>query len=156
MSTSDAGRKPRTPEVDDQPALDDLDHGALDRLAALGGGLDPLPRLLEPGPLLGQDQTALGVLLLEHQRVDLIAQGDLFVRVDRPSDRKLGNGDHALGLVSDVDQNLVFVHAHDGAGDHVAFVEIGQRAVVVGHHHAVHLDHPGVKRVVLLVFSRLH
>src|SRR6185437_10574741 len=69
-------------EVDDQAALDDLDDQAVDRLAALGRRLDALPRLLEAGALLGQDEPALGVLLLEHERVDLLADLDLVVRVD--------------------------------------------------------------------------
>src|SRR5256885_1307741 len=40
-------------EVEDQPALDDLDHDPLDRLAGFGGGLDLAPGLLETSPLLG-------------------------------------------------------------------------------------------------------
>src|ERR1700759_4265614 len=43
-------------EVDDQAALDDLNHGAFDRLARLGGGFDALPGLLEPRALLGKDE----------------------------------------------------------------------------------------------------
>src|SRR3954469_1835989 len=39
-------------EVDDQAALDDLDHAARDRLARLLGGLDAPPRALEAGALL--------------------------------------------------------------------------------------------------------
>ncbi len=131
-------------EVDDQTALDDLDHSALDRLAALGGRLDPAPRLLEPGALLRQDQTPVGVLLLQHQSVDLVADRDLFVRVDRPADRELRDRDDALALVADVDQDLVLVDTDDRAADHVALAEVGQRAVVVGDELAVHLDHPGV------------
>ena len=44
------------------------------RLAALEGVLDALPRLLEPGPLLAEDETPVGVLLLHDQGVDLLAQ----------------------------------------------------------------------------------
>ena len=61
-------------EVEDQAALDDLDHAAVDRLARLGGALDVLPGELEAGALLGEDQPALGVLLREHERVDLVAE----------------------------------------------------------------------------------
>src|SRR4051812_19113694 len=39
-------------EVDDEAALDDLDDGADDRLARLGGALDRAPGLLEAGALL--------------------------------------------------------------------------------------------------------
>ena len=68
------GQEAAHAEVDDQAALDDLDHGALDGLAGLGGGLDPAPRLLEPGALLRQDQPAVLVLLGENERVDLLAE----------------------------------------------------------------------------------
>src|SRR5689334_1823950 len=131
-------------EVDDQAALDDLDDLALDRLAALGRCLDALPRLLEAGALLRENQPALGVLLLEHERVDLLADLDLVVRVDGAADRELGDGDDALRLVADVDQDLVLVDADHGAGDDVALVEVGQRAVVVGDELPVDLDHPGI------------
>ena len=77
------GQEAAHAEVDDQAALDDLDDGALDRLAGLGGRLDPAPGLLEAGALLGQDQAAVLVLLGEDERVDLLAELDLVVRVDR-------------------------------------------------------------------------
>ena len=48
------GQEAAHAEVEDQAALDDLDHGALDRLAGLGRGLDLAPRLLEAGALLRQ------------------------------------------------------------------------------------------------------
>ena len=50
-------------EVEDEAALDDLDHAAVDRLAALCGRLDRLPGELEAGALLRQDQAPFGVLL---------------------------------------------------------------------------------------------
>ena len=61
-------------EVEDQAALDDLDHAAVDRLARLGGALDVLPGELEAGALLGEDQPAFGVLLREDERIDLVAE----------------------------------------------------------------------------------
>ena len=39
-------------------------------------------------------------------------------------DRELARGDDALGLVADVEQDLVAVHLHDGAVDDVAVVEV--------------------------------
>ena len=107
------GQEAAHPEVEDEAALDDLDDAAFDRFAGLGGGLDPAPGLLEAGALLGEDQAALGVLLGEDQGVDLLAQLDLFGRVDRLADRELVRGDDALGLVADVDQDLVLVDPHD-------------------------------------------
>src|SRR5207249_2573264 len=50
-------------EVEDQAALDDLDHPAVDGLAGLGRLFDLPPGELEARPLLRQDQPALGVLL---------------------------------------------------------------------------------------------
>src|SRR5262249_49031245 len=70
-------------EIEDQSALDDLDHAAVDGLARLGGALDRLPRELEARALLREDQTPLGVLLRQHERVDLVAQGHLVGGVDR-------------------------------------------------------------------------
>src|SRR5581483_5106558 len=64
-------------EVEDQAALDDLDDLALDRLAALRGALDPLPRELEARALLREDQPALRVLLRQDERIDLLADLDL-------------------------------------------------------------------------------
>ena len=143
MSTSEAGRKPRTPEVDDQAALDDLDHGADDGLARLGGGLDAAPGALEAGALLGQDQAAVLVLLGEDEGVDLLAELDLLGRVDRLADRELVVGDDPLALVADVDEDLVLVDPHHLPGDDVPLVEGDDRGVVVGKDLAVDLEeHP--------------
>ena len=107
------GQEAAHPEVDDQAALDDLDDRALDGLAALGGGLDAAPRLLEAGALLGHDQAAVLVLLGEDEGVDLLADLDLVVRVDVLADRKLVGGDDPLALVADVDEDLVVVDPDD-------------------------------------------
>ena len=61
-------------EVEDQAALDDLDHPAVDGLAALGRRLDRLPGELEAGALLREEQAPLRVLLRHHERVDLVAR----------------------------------------------------------------------------------
>ena len=103
------------------------------------GGLDALPGLLEAGPLLGEDEAPVGVLFLHHQGVDLLAQRDFVAGVHVLADRELVLRDDALGLVADVDQDLVLVDAHHEAGDDVAFAEHGQRHVVVGHDLAVDL-----------------
>src|SRR5438105_614590 len=46
-------------EIEDQAALDHLDHAAVDRLALLVRSLDRLPGDLEAGALLREDQTTL-------------------------------------------------------------------------------------------------
>src|SRR3712207_6760193 len=134
------GQEAAHPEVDDQAALDDLDDRAVDRLAGLGGALDPAPGALEAGALLGQDQAAVLVLLGEDQRVDLVAELDLLVRVDRLADRELVVGDDPLALVADVDEDLVLVDPDDPARDDVALLEGDDRRVVVGQDAAVDLE----------------
>src|SRR5437764_944538 len=126
------GQEAAHPEVDDQAALDDLDDAAGDRLARLLGGLDAPPRALEAGALLGHDEAPVLVLLGEDQRVDLLAQFDLVVRVDGLADGKLVGGDDPLALVADVDEDLVVVDADDAPGDDVALLEVGEGRVVVG------------------------
>src|SRR5690606_36536861 len=74
--------------------------------------------------LLGQDQATLLVLLLEDQRLDPIADGDHLGRVNVVLDGQLPRGDHALGLVADVEQDLVPVDLDDGALDDVAVIEV--------------------------------
>ena len=134
------GQEAADAEVEDQAALDDLDHAALDRLAGLGRGLDLAPGLLEAGPLLGEHEPALLVLLGEHQGVDLLAERDLLGGIDRAADRELVRRDDALGLVADVDQDLVLVDPHHLAGDDVTLLEGLDRRVVVGDELAVDLD----------------
>ena len=145
MSTSEAGRKPADAEVEDQAALDDLDHDALDRLAGLGRRLDLAPGLLEAGPLLGQQQPPLLVLLGEHEGVDLLAERHLLGGIHRAADRELVRRDDALRLVADVDEDLVLVDPHHLAADDVALLEGLDRRVVVGDELAVDLDHEVVR-----------
>ncbi len=138
------GQEAAHPEVEDEAALDDLDHAAFDRFARLGGGLDAAPGLLEAGALLGEDEAALGVLLGEDEGVDLLAQLDLVGRVDRLADRELVRGDDALRLVADVDQDLVLVDPHDLALDDVALLEGDHRRRVVRHDLAVDFEQQAV------------
>ena len=86
--------------------------------------LDRAPGALVLRALLGQDQAALLVLLLEDQGLDLVADLDDLVGVDVVLDRQLAGGDDALGLVADVEQDLVAVDLDDGAFDDVAVVEV--------------------------------
>ena len=136
------GQEAADAEVEDQPALDDLDDRALHGLAALGRALDALPGHLEARPLLGEDQTPFGVLLRHHERVDLVAEVDLVRGVHGAADRELGDGDDALGLVADVDEHLVLVDAHDLAAHDLPLVDHGEGAVVVGDQLAVRTTGP--------------
>ena len=111
-------------DVEDEAALDDLDDGALDDAVLLLDLLDGAPGALVLGALLGQDQAAFLVLLLEDEGLDLVADRDDLGRVHVVLDRQLAGGDDALGLVADVEQDLVAVHLDDGALDDVAVVEV--------------------------------
>ncbi len=123
------GQEPTEPDVQDQAALDDLDHRPLDRLAGGHDRLDPSPGALVLRPLLGQDQPALLVLLLQDEGLDLVAHLDDLVRVDVVADREFLARDHALGLVADIEQDLVAVDLHDLAVDDVAVVEVLERGL---------------------------
>ena len=146
MSTSDAGRNPRTPRSMMRPPLttsmtvpstgSPLSAAASIRFQAFSNRARFLDRIRRPSASSFCSTSASIVSPTAH----------LLVGVHRTADGELGDRDHALRLVSDVDQDLVLVDADDGAGDDVALAEAGQRAVVVGDEHAVHLDHPGVER----------
>src|SRR3954449_3663359 len=160
MSTSEAGKKPRTPRSMMRPPLTTSmtvpstgsPHSAAPPLrrpppagrARLGGRLDAPPRLLEAGALLGHDQAAVLILLGEDEGVDLLAHLDLVVRVDVLADRELVVGDDPFALVADVDEDLVVVDADDAAGDDLALLEVREGGVVVGDDLAVDLEQQAV------------
>ncbi len=54
----------------------------------------------------------------------MVADGDDLVRVHVVLDRELPGRDDTLGLVTDVEQDLVPVNLHDGSVDDVAIVEV--------------------------------
>ena len=116
-------------DVEDEPTLDDLDDGAGDDAVLLLDLLDRAPGALVLRTLLGQDQATLLVLLLEDQGLDLVADGDDLVGVDVVLDGQLARGDDALGLVADVEQDLVPVDLDDATLDDVAVVEVLDRRV---------------------------
>ena len=134
------GQEAAYAEVDDQAALHDLDHVALDGLAGLGGGLDLAPGLLETGALLGEQEPSVLVLLGQDEGVDLLAHLDLVVRIHGLADRELVEEDDPLALVSDVDQHFVLVDLYNSSGHHVTFVEFDDGGVVVGDNLAVDLE----------------
>ncbi|SRR5581483_8937259 len=90
------GEEAAHPQIDDQATLDNLDDLSLDRLAGVGGPLDPAPGLLEPGALLGQDEASVLILLGEHERIDLFAEVNLVAGIDGLADRELGSRYDAL------------------------------------------------------------
>ena len=135
------GQEAAQADVDDEAALDDLDHRTLDDAVLFLELLDRAPRPLVLGPLLGQEQAAFLVLLLEDQGLDLLAQRDDLVRVDVVADGQLAGRDDALALVADVEQDLVLVDLDDRAVDEVAVLDLDDGAVDgVGEGHAEVVD----------------
>ena len=121
-------------DVEDETALDDLDDFAFDVLAAVELLFDLRPGALVLRALLGQDEPAVLVFLLQDECLDVVTHGDDLGGVDVLADGELAGGDDALGLVADVEQDLVPLHAHDRAVYEVALVERIDRAVDEGMH----------------------
>ena len=144
MSTSEAGRKPRTPRSRIRPPLTTSitrpSTGSPDSAARL----DALPGDLEAGALLREDQATLGVLLGQHERVDLVAERDLVGRIDRAADRELADRDDAFRLVTDIDEHLVLVDPDNRAVDDLPLLEGDDRRSVVGNDMAVDLEQQAV------------
>ena len=91
--------------------------------------LDRAPGALVLRALLGQDQPALLVLLLEDQGLDVLTDRHDLGGVDIVLDGQFAGGDDPLGLVADVEQDLVAVDLDDRALDDVAIVEVLDRLV---------------------------
>ena len=138
------GQEAAQADVEDETALDHFDDRSGHDAVAFLDRFDRAPRPLVLGPLLGQDQPALLVLLLEDQGLDLVAHADDLVGIDVVADGQLAGRDDAFGLEADVEQDLVLVDLDDRALDDVAIVELddgardgvleGHAIKVVGHH----------------------
>jgi len=122
----DQGRRQEAAQADveDQAALDDLDDGAGDDAVLVLDLLDRAPGALVLGALLGQDEAALLVLLLEDQGLDVLADLHDLSGVDIVLDRELAGGDDTFGLVADVEQDLVSIDLDNGALNDVTVVEV--------------------------------
>ncbi|CAB4931147.1 unannotated protein [freshwater metagenome] len=53
----------------------------------------------------------------------MVAHGDNLAGIDIVLDRQFARGDDTLGLVADVEKDLIAVHLDDGALDDVAVIE---------------------------------
>ena len=109
------------------PPLTTSMTGTGDRLAGAHDLLDAAPGALVLRALLGQDQAAFLVFLLQDEGFDLVADLHDLVRVDVVADRELLARDHALRLVADVQQDLVAVDLDDRAFHDVPVVEVTER-----------------------------
>src|ERR671911_219753 len=113
-------------------ALHHLDDRALDRALIGMGLLYTIPRLLEGGALGREDQTSVRVLLLEDQSLYVLPKLHYLLRIRALADGEFVSGDEPLGLVADVDQDLVLVDAYDVALDDVAVLKINEDRFVYG------------------------
>src|SRR5262249_48242372 len=111
-------------DIQDQAALDDLDDGAGDHAVFFLDLFDRAPGALVLRALLGQDQPALLVLLLQDQGLDVVTSLDDLIRVDVMLDGQFARRDYALGFVTDVEQNLVPVDLDDRPIDDVSVIEV--------------------------------
>ena len=154
-STSDAGRKPRRPMSTMRPPLTTSMTGPSTMpSASLIFSMVPHARSY-CARFLRQQQAAFLVLLLEDERLDLVAEGDDLVRVDVVADAELASEDDAFALVADVEQHLVPVDLHHRAVDELAVFDVDHRAVDgVGEGHAEVVGDDLAGGVVALVVER--
>src|SRR5262249_47965328 len=100
------GQEAAQADVPDQAAPDHLDHGAGDHAVLVLDLLDRAPGSLVLSSLLGQDQPALFVLLLQDQGLDVVTGLDDVVGIDIMLYRQLAGRDDSLGLIADVEEDL--------------------------------------------------
>ena len=137
MSTSDAGRKPRTPRSRIRPPLTTsitlpvtgwpLSAAASIAFQASSKRARFFERISRPSASSLVSTSAS----ISSPSVDLVG------RVDRAPDRELRDRDDALRLVADVDEDLVLVDADDRAVHDLALVDRREGRVVVGNQLAV-------------------
>ena len=135
------GQEAPQADVHDEATLDDLDDGSGDDPVALLDLLDPAPGTLVLGTLLGEDQTTVLVLALQHNGFDALTEGHDLAGIHAVADRQLTRRDHTLRLVADIEEYLVLVDPDDRALYELAVLDIdhggrvgllqGQRAEVV-------------------------
>src|SRR5271166_7049225 len=115
-------KRARAQNVHRQAALDAVDDARLDRSFFVIGLLDVVPRLQALGLVVRQvDIAFLGVSLVAHH-------GDFLSRLHGHVAFAVGefsDGNHALGLVADIDHNVLRRNLQDGARDDLFVVEGG-------------------------------
>ena len=143
MSTSEAGRKPRTPRSMIRPPL------TTSMTAPMTGSPDSAAASIrrqarsKRARFLDRISRPSWSSLVRTSASTSSPELDLVGGVDRLADRELVGGDDPLALVADVDEDLVLVDPDDVAGDDVALLEGDDRGVVVGDDLAVDLEqHP--------------
>ena len=119
-------------DVEDESTLDDLDDGTGDDTVLFLDLLNGAPGALGLCALLGQNQAAFLVLLLKDEGLDCITHGNDLRGVDVVLDGEFARGDDTLGLVTDVEQDLVTVDLDDDSFDDIAVAEVLDRRVDCG------------------------
>ena len=117
------GKEAAQSDVDDEAALDDLDHRSGDDAVFFLDLLDIAPRTLVLRALLREDEAAFFVFLLEDEGLDAVADLHYLGRVDIVLDGQFTGGDDTLRLVTDVEEHLVPVDLDDGTFDEIPVVE---------------------------------
>jgi hypothetical protein len=117
------GQEAAQSDVDDESTLDNFDDRTCNDSVVVLDLLNVAPRTLVLSTLLGEDQAAFFVFLLEDEGFNGVADLNNFGGVDIVLDGKFAGGDYTLGLITDVEENLVTIDFDDGALDEVSIVE---------------------------------
>ena len=151
------GEEATQTDVDDQAALDDFDDRTRHDLVGFLLGLYRSPGSLVLSTLLGEDQTAFLVFLCEDERLDLLTERHNFRRVDIVTDAQLTSRNNTLTLVTNVEQNFVFVNLDDGADDDLTVFDfhngVGDR---ISEAHAEVVDRDLSRGVVTVLIEGSH
>ena len=111
-------------DVQDEATLDNLDNGTGNWLVLFLELLDGTPSTLVLCALLGKDQATFLVLLGENKCVNLVADFNDLAWVYVVLDGQLTGWDYTLGLVADVQKDLVVIDLDDGAFHNVTIIEV--------------------------------
>ena len=117
MSTSDAGRKLRTPRSRIRPPLTtsmtvpSMVPPSCSTFSIFFQACSKRARFLE------RMRRPSGVFLLHNKCVDLVADAHFVFGTDRLANGKLAHRNDSLGLITDIYQDLVLVYPDNFAGD---------------------------------------
>ena len=114
------GDKAAHAEVDENAALDDLRDRRLDDFVVVVRGDDLFPGLERASAAFAQEQRT--VLIVDAVNHDFERVADLEV-FGLDGEAEFAEGQRALGLAADVDEQFVLVLRDDDAGEHLAFIE---------------------------------
>ena len=117
--------------IDDEAALVVVDDGSLDDLASIVLLLHGTPLALQASTTQGEHGMAVRGFRLQDVDEDGVADREFRLRLGI-APVEFAIADDALRLGADIDEHLVLVDAHDDALDHVAMLEAGDVARLLG------------------------